>query len=254
MLNKIMESCRFLLNNFQGAQDCKYYLNSRLSTESQEIFGFGYFPDIKDISVLFALVGEDILRECKLYYSLEIEDSWSPRSIPKCYFENYPLVMPFRDAYGNVVALVGRTILPEEEYKKLKISKYKNTIFKKGNYVFGLYENKKSILEQDSVYVVEGQLDVIKANEKGLKNVVGLGSAHMTAYQFSVITRYTNNIFLLLDNDEAGENGRKAIINKYGNFANIRNFYVPEGYKDIDEYISKEGISKSEDISFVIKY
>ena len=78
--------------------------------------------------------------------------------------------MPFRDPYGKVAALVGRSLLSEKERTEKKLPKYKNTKpFLKGHNVFGLYENKQTILDKNSVYVVEGQFDVIKAVEKGLK-------------------------------------------------------------------------------------
>ena len=250
MFEKIVESCRFLLNNFPGAQGCRDYLNSRLNTESQELFQFGYFPGIENLQALTSLIGEDQLREAKLFYSKDIEDSLYPRTVNFCYFEEYPLILPFRDTYGKVVALVGRSLLNDAERKKKKISKYKNTIFTKGNFVFGLYENKQSIIDLDSVYIVEGQFDVIKAVEKGFTNIVALGSSDMSAYQFSVISRYTNNIFLLLDNDEAGEKGRKRAVDKYGKLANIRNFYLPNDSKDIDEYLSHNSY---ESLSFIVK-
>lgn len=254
MLDKIVESCRFLLNNFPDAQDCLTYLDGRLSKESQEKFQFGYFPNINNLEALVSLVGEDALETEKLLYHREIEDSWCPRTLSFCYFEHHPLVLPYRDPYGNVVALVGRSLLTDEERKPLKVSKYRNTpesaTFKKGHLLFGLYENKQAILDQNAVFIVEGQFDVIKASEKGLKNIVALGNASMTAYQFSVISRYTDNIFLLLDKDEAGEKGRKRIVNSFGKFANIRNFYLPDGFKDIDEYLSKNSY---ESLSFVVK-
>src|SRR5271166_592642 len=209
MLNKIVESCRFLLNNYPEAQASKSYLDSRLTEESQEAFKFGYFPGVKNLSVLIDLIGEDALCQERLLYSRYIEDSLSPRKMPTCYFEDYPLVMPFCNGYGDPVALVGRTLLSEEDRKNKGIAKYKNTQessdFKKGNLLFGLYENKRHILEKNCVYVVEGQFDVIKAYEKGFRNIVALGNSSMTSYQFSVISRYSNNIFLLLDNDEAGQ-------------------------------------------------
>ena len=253
MLSKITESCRFLLKDYPEAQECRDYINSRLTEDSQEQFQYGYFPGVQNIVALTTLVGEDTLRKHKLFYTKDIEDSLGPRSTPHCYFENYPLVLPFKDAYGNIVALVGRTLLSEEDRKTQQLSKYKNTIFQKGNYVFGLFENKQYIAQQDYVYIVEGQIDVIKAMEKGLRNIVALGNANMTYYQFSVITRYTNNIFLLLDNDEAGEKGRKLILNKFGRFADIRNFYIPESYKDIDEYIVGDSINSYEEMSFTVK-
>lgn len=250
MLNKIIESCHFLLNNFPEASECKAYLDSRLSEESQNLFQFGYFPTYNNLSALSSLIGEDTLRNEKLLYSKEITDALFPRSVSFSYFEDYPLVMPFKDAYGHVVAIVGRTLLSDAERKEKRISKYKNTVFTKGNYIFGLHENKEYILDADMVYVVEGQFDVIKASEKGMRNIVALGNSNMTAYQLAVITRYTNNIILLLDNDEAGEKGRKRIMDKFGQLANIQNFYLSHEYKDIDECLS---VCKYEDISFTIK-
>lgn len=253
MLKKIVESCRFLLQNYPGARPSKLYLDSRLKEESQEIFQFGYFPGVENISVLADLVGEEMLHKEKLLFIKEIEDALFPRKVPSCYFEDYPLVMPFRDPYGRVAGLVGRTILSDKDQKERGISKYKNTKFEKGSLLFGLYENKQHILDRGFVYIVEGQIDVIKASEIGLRNIVALGNSSMTAYQFSVISRYSNNLFLLLDNDEAGQKGRKQIISKYGQYANIRNFYLPDDFKDIDEYITKGGISDHGDLSFVVK-
>jgi DNA primase len=250
---KIVESCQFLLNNYPGAQASKSYLDSRLSPESQEKWGFGYFPNIRDIASLTDLVGEDALMKKGLLTSGMIEDSLSPRRVMRDFFEYHPLVMPQRDAYGKVVAMIGRTLLPEAARQANKLIKYKNTVFKKGNHLFGLFENKQAILDEGFVFIVEGQIDVIKASEVGLKNVVGIGNSSMTAYQFSVITRYTNNLRLLLDNDEAGQKGRKRIVSKFGQLANIQDFYISEDYKDIDEYITKGRISEYADLSFLVK-
>jgi DNA primase len=253
MYEKIVEPCQFLLNNFPEAQASKSYLDSRLNPESQTKWGFGYFPDIQNLSVLTDLVGEEALMKLELLTASRIEDSLSPRRVMRDFFEDHPLIMPQRDTYGKVVALVGRTLLSETARQAKKLAKYKNTIFKKGNYLFGLYENKQNILDRGCVYIVEGQFDVIKAVEKGFKNIVALGNSSMTAYQFSVISRYSDNLFLLLDNDEAGQKGRKRIISKFGQLANIRNFYIPEEYKDIDEYITKGRISDYAEMSFLVK-
>lgn len=250
MFNKIVESCQFLLHHYPEAQDTRSYLDSRLSLESQNKFQFGYFPNLNNLKVLTSLIGDQILRDVKIFYSKDIEDSLYPRTVNFSYFNDYPIIMPFKDSYGHIVALVGRSLLSELDRKNKNISKYKNTIFTKGNYLFGMYENKQSIINNNMVYIVEGQFDVIKAYEKGLRNIVGLGSSNMTAYQFSIINRYTNNIILLLDNDEAGEKGRKRIMDKFGKYANIQNFYLPDNYKDIDEFLS---INNYEDLSFIIK-
>ena len=250
MLSKIVEACQYLLNNYSEAQNCKEYLNNRLTQSSQELFQFGYFPNLKNIEALISIVGEELLFESGLLSHRDIEDSLFPRKITFSSFEEHPLIMPYKDAYGRVVGLAGRSLLSDAERKERKISKYNNTNFSKSKHLFGLYENKKSIIENKCVFIVEGQFDTIKSVEKEFNNIVSLGSAGMSDYQFSLISRYTSDIFLLLDSDEAGEKGRKRIIDKFGKLANIHNFYLPEPYKDIDEFLSNNSY---ESLTFNIK-
>lgn len=248
MFEKITEACQFLLDNFPESQNCKSYLNSRISESFQQKFQFGYFPNTENLTCLTSIVSEDMLKKNNLLYLKDIEDSMCPRNIKINYFENHPLIFPFKDTYGNIVGLVGRSLL--SDHQRVDVAKYKNTSFTKGNYVFGLFENKQSILDNNLVYVVEGQFDVIKASEKGLANIVALGTSSMTDMQFSTIMRYTDNIILLLDNDDAGEAGRKKIMQKFGQYANIQNFWIPRQYKDIDECLSNIDFK---DLSFEVK-
>jgi len=90
--------------------------------------------------------------------------------------------------------------------------------------------------------LVEGQFDVIKAHERGLKNIVALGNSNMSPYQAALLSRYTDTVFVVLDNDDAGEKGRKKMEEKYGNDLNIVNLFLPDGYKDIDEYLSQNTV------------
>ena len=241
-LELIAQQCKNLLQHPNASAHVEY-INNRLNNSMQDKFGFGYFPSNNDIELLLDVVGEDVLQSLGLVYSKNIHDSIYPRKIRFSYFEHQSLVMPYKNVYGEVVALVGRSILDENTRTTLKIDKYKNTQFTKGDHVFGLYEAKESILNSGFVYIVEGQFDVIKAHERGLTNIVALGTASMTAYQLSLICRYTDNIFLLLDNDMAGEKGRREIIKKYEKHANMHNVYLPNGYKDMDEYLVDHDMS-----------
>ncbi len=239
-MDNICKACNYLLNNYPAANETKEYLNSRLLESTQEAFNFGYFPNLEHLNSLTNIIGkEELIKNNLLYYKI-IEDSCSARTIPFSFFNDYQVVMPFKDVYGDVVSIVGRTLLSEEERQFKKIAKYKNTSFNKGNHLFGLYENKEEIVKKDYVFIVEGQFDVIKSYENNLYNIVALGNSNMTAFQFSLICRYTNNLYLLLDNDEAGNKGRDAIHKKYRNFANIKNGFIPPPYKDIDEYLSSK--------------
>ncbi len=236
--SSIIKACQFLLNEYPDAQFLRDYLDNRISKKSQELFQFGYFPDSKSIDLLLSLVSEQELSNNKLIYSKEINDAFSHRKLYFPYFESHPLIMSYKDVYGNDVALVARSLLSDEERHGLHISKYKNTIFEKGHHLFGLFQAKESILEKDHVYIVEGQFDVIKAMEKGITNIVALGNCNMTLEQLALILRYTENIYLLLDNDAAGNVGREKIIKKYKPYANFKNYYIPYQYKDIDELLS----------------
>ena len=239
---KIVEICSFLLERSPLAEDCRRYLDGRLSRKTQKLFDFGYYPN--DLNILFSLVGEDILRDTGLLTDKNIYDISSPKTINMNFFEQHSLVMPYRDAYGNIISIVGRTLFNEKERQEQGISKYKNTVFTKGNHLFGLFEAKKSILQKSFAYVVEGQFDVIKAFEKGIYNVVAAGSANLTSYQLALLSRYTDHIIVAFDNDEAGEQGRQSINKKMANL--VHNMwvetdrYLPEGYKDVCEFLEDE--------------
>lgn len=252
-MEEIVNVCKSLLNQHPSADYIREYLSLRLNNSSIQDFDFGYFPNNKDLSLITSNLGLEVLKENKLLYQKIVEDAQGICYYNFLYFDNYPLIIPFKDQYGKIIALVGRNLLPEEERRNLKISKYKNTVFTKGNYLFGLFEAKQSIIEKNVVYIVEGQFDVIKLREIGLTNVVALGNSNMTLYQFSLICRYANKIIILLDNDEAGYKGRKMIESKFGHLANIENLYVPDPFKDIDEYIKADNINSLNNLNLIIK-
>jgi DNA primase len=239
MLSKIVTLCKELLDQSPLAYNCKEYLDSRLDKETQDKFQFGYFPAFKDIKLISSIVSEEELIDNNLIYKFG--------AYQKCFFENHNLIMPYKDAYGNIVALVGRTLYTDEERKERNIAKYKNSSFKKELYLFNLNEAIEHIKENGFVYVVEGQFDAIKAYESGLKNVVALGNSNMTGYQLALILRYTNNIHLLLDNDEAGIKGAEKIIKDYSQYANIVSLRLPKGYKDLDDCLKQV---KADDLTF----
>lgn len=247
---EIAQQCRFLLQNCPEAEFCRDYLNSRISQEMQDLFSIGYFPDTNNINLLTSLVSS------QAFISTEIINHKTQSNTAGLYvstynfFEHHPLIIPFKDLYGNIIALVGRSLLNDHERKALKVPKYKNTYFKKGEHLFGLHEAKQEILKKNLVYVVEGQFDVIKAFEKGLTNIVAVGNSNISSYQLSLICRYTKNVMILFDNDEAGDLGKDRALDKYSSYANLGIGYLPQGYTDIDQFLKENSI---EDMSFVIK-
>jgi DNA primase len=246
----IVNCCRDLLLNFPDAKEILDYADKRLSRNGQEKFSFGYFPSNKNLQALISVIGEDKLAASELLYSKVIQDGVSNRKVFRSNMENHNLIMPYKDVYGNVIAMVGRSIFSDERRKYANISKYKNTSFSKGLHLYGLFESKEYIIKNNLAFVVEGQFDCITAYDKGLTNVVALGSSNMTFEQFALLVRYTNNMVLLLDNDDAGKAGADKIVKLYSKYANIKKAILPKGIKDIDEFLSENSI---EDLNFILK-
>ena len=233
---RVINICSNLLENSPIAHEARCYLDNRLSKSSQKKFGFGFFPPQEDLNVLLSFIDKEDLFKQNLIYEKNIEDRLSMLFSP---MEQHNLIMPYRDVSGAIIAIVGRSLLDDEHRTELRISKYKNTSFEKSRNLFGLFESKYSIIEKNCVYIVEGQFDCIQAHDKNIRNVVALGSSNMSMEQLILLLRYTNNINLLLDNDEAGELGRERIIEKFGRFANIKNYRLPQGFKDLDELLKE---------------
>lgn len=238
MFEKIINHCQNLLYNFPAASNVKHYLDGRISYDTQQMFKFGYFPNKEYLDVLLNDVGKEILVECGAAYERIYKDMAGEHKTLNSILFNHNLIMPYRDVYGEIIAIVGRTILNDEERKKIDIPKYMNTEFKKGQHLFGLYEAKKEIFIKNEAFVVEGQFDCIQAFNKGIKNVVAVGSANITTDQLALLNRYTDNIKLLLDSDAAGNSGRERAHKKFDQLIKLQDIYLPKGYKDLDEYLS----------------
>ena len=230
----IIKCCSDLLYNFPEAKETLYYISQRLPEAAIKQFQFGYFPPNEYLDVLASAVGDDLLNSYDFIY----DSIYNGEKYRCSIMADYNLILPYKDLYGNVIGIVGRSILSDKERENTNISKYKNTSFPKRNHLFGLDIAKKYIIKNNLAIVAEGQLDIIQSYNKGLKNVVALGSSSMSFEQLLLLLRYTNNIILILDNDDAGKEGEEKIMKNYGKYANIRKAFLPEGYKDLDQFFA----------------
>lgn len=237
LFEEVIKASRSLLYNHPIAAKALSYLDSRLPRRAQEKFQFGYFPEDEYLDTFLSMVNKDKLYSLHLLYNKYIPDSDFTTQITCGSLAQHNLIMPYKDAYNNTVALVGRSLLSEQERKELKIAKYKNTTFTKSLQLFGLNYAKDHIIKQNSVLIVEGQVDCITAHMSGIKNTVALGGVAFSNYQFCMLNRYTNNFYLALDNDEEGKNSAKKIIKRFSKYANFNIIEIPLIYKDLDEAI-----------------
>jgi DNA primase len=235
MYGEVVRACKELLYH-DIAADGREYIKSRILDYSINRFDIGYFPNDDNLHHLEDLVGFDLLKNLNLAYEFNVVDRRGIRPIRSGFFSDHNIIFPLKDEYGNIVSLSGR-ILPDDHKDKDRIPKYKNTIYEKSLYLYGLYYAKNAIHVNDGVFIVEGQIDCINCHSNGIYNVVSLNCGNFSRYQFGVLKRITNNIYLLLDNDESGKKAEKKIVRKFGNRCNIRKISLPQEFGDVDEYV-----------------
>jgi len=209
-------------------EDVIAYLTDKrkLSLESIKKFQIGLFPS--DLRELFLVINPKDLRAVGII-----------KHASKSMFKLQDLVMPIQDVYGNIIALAGRTRLPEEKRQKRKISKYINSVYDKSHHLYGLNFAKRSIIKQNKVYVVEGYFDVITPHQHGINNVVAICGAFLSSRHLALLSRYTDNIVLLFDNEPEAKARANKIAEKKrrdGVFLSVEN-PLPEGIKDVDEFL-----------------
>ena len=114
-------------------------------------------------------------------------------------------IFPWLNVSGKVVAFGGRKL---DAATKGVQQKYVNSpdseIYHKERELYGIYQAKKAIVKEDCVYMVEGYTDVIAMHQCGLENVVANSGTALSTHQVKLLHRFTNNIVLLYDGDEAG--------------------------------------------------
>lgn len=247
--DQLVKHCCEYLHSELGAHALSY-VNNRIPPEIQSKFNIGFFPTRENLNFFLSFLDTEPLLENNLIYLDKHSDIMQEQfSSTMC---NHNLIIPYKDVYGKIIALVGRSLLDEDSRRAANISKYKNTPFKKSQHMFGLYEGKSSILSKGFAYVVEGQFDVISAHAQGITNVVAIGSSGMAMDQIILLLRYTNDIRLLLDNDEAGIAGAKKIIEKFSKFTKITQLSVPAGFKDLDEFLSEVKIQDDKELESLL--
>ena len=114
-------------------------------------------------------------------------------------------IFPWMNVSGKVVAFGGRKL---DAATKGVQQKYVNSpdseIYHKERELYGIYQAKKAIVKEDCVYMVEGYTDVIAMHQCGLENVVANSGTALSIHQIKLLRRFTQNIVLLYDGDEAG--------------------------------------------------
>ncbi len=153
------------------------------------------------------------------------------------------VMFPIIDLRGNVIAFGGRIInnVEKDGYKPPKyLNSAETPVFNKGKNLFSLNLAKKGNAQQ--CILCEGYMDVISVYQAGVTNIVATLGTALTENQAKLLMKYTGEILLCYDSDEAGQTAtRRAIdiINSVGGKCRVMRL---KGAKDPDEYIKNNGI------------
>ena len=151
------------------------------------------------------------------------------------------IMFPIRNSTGNIIGFGGRIFNQQDGAKYLNSPETK--LFHKSYELYGLYESKKSISQEDKVLIVEGYTDVIGLHNSGIKNCVATLGTAFTKFHFKKIIRYTNNITFCFDGDVAGKSAAwKAINNclpELKDGVQLSLIFLPEG-SDPDTFVKEE--------------
>ncbi len=219
-----------------GKWAAEYYAKRGLTPQTVRAFGLGVAPDSWDALVKH-LKGLGFT-ENEMLQANVVSQGRNGSVFDR--FRNRAM-FPIINVRGNVIGFSGRRRGENKEE-----AKYVNTsdtpVYKKSQNLFGINIAKSYC--SDTLILVEGNLDVISLHQAGFKNTVcPLGTA-FTPEQANLIARYTNEVYICFDADEAGQKAiEKAIDIFAGTGMNVKIVLIPDG-KDPDEFIKKNSPAK----------
>ncbi|MFH1744726.1 MAG: DNA primase [bacterium] len=237
----ILELSRKYFNRFlreaQEAVSARAYLKKRgLSDETIEEWQVGCSPDAWE-KVYNALRQKGYTDQEIFLSGMSVK-----KNVGSGYYDRFRgrIMFPINNINGDTVAFSAR-ISPEKENDEKQGGKYINSpqtqVYDKSKILFALDKAKQYIKKENLAIIVEGQMDAITAHQNGFKNVVASSGTALTEEQIKLIKRYTNNIALSFDMDEAGKMAAdRGIKEAMRAEMNIRVIELPDG-KDPDECI-----------------
>lgn len=236
-LLQIHEEARSLfkesLHNTSAGQEALKYLGKRgLEEKTISEFGLGYAP--RDWSRLTEhLIGKGFHRE-----TLE-ESGLSFRSDKGNFIDRFRdrIMVPIENLSGQTVAFAGRTLSDDPQ-------KYVNSpttaIYQKGRELYGLSRARGEMARTGYVIVVEGYFGLLKPFQAGIQNIVAICGTAFTRDQIGLLERYTRNIYIAFDSDQAGiESAKRCALQLLQGNLDPRLILFPQGM-DPDEFLEKK--------------
>ena len=248
--NKLFEAKKILQNSLDDAKKIyqsqlkhskkaiSYLKERNITGETAKIFNVGYAEN--DFQSLNKLLGNDYKESNLLDAGLIVKKE-------KNSYDKFRdrIMFPIHDQAGHIIAFGGR-ILKEDKDKPS--AKYMNSpetkLFSKKKVLYNLHLAKKEKSSKDSIYIVEGYMDVIKLYQSGVKNCVATLGTAVTKENLIQCFKYTKEIICCFDGDKAGEKaawqGVQNIMSVIKDGDAVSFVFLPNNY-DPDNIIEKGG-------------
>lgn len=230
-----------LLNSDEGKSiGLSYFRERGFSNPTIEAFELGYTFDQWDVLLQegqrrgYSL---DLLEKAGLILSKE-GTSGKDRKI----FDRFRgrVMFPIHNVSGRVIAF-GARILKTDKNQPKYLNSPETAVYHKSQVLYGIYQAKQTIRQEDVCYLTEGYTDVISLHQAGIKNVVASSGTSLTTEQIRLIARFTPNVTILYDGDAAGiKAALRGLDMVLEEGLNLRLLLLPDG-EDPDSYVHKVG-------------
>lgn len=212
-----------------------YIKNRKFKIETINKYLIGFAPNKWD-----GLINHEILKNANKEDLIELGLIFKKDNENK-YFDKFRnrLIFPFQNISGRIIGFGGRRLNEEDNPKYLNSPESK--IYQKGSILYGLHQAISSIRDLNTVILVEGYFDLLRLVNSGIENVVASSGTALTENQGRLLKRYTPNVIISYDSDEAGI--KAAIRNSeiLDNLdMNVSILQLPEPH-DPDSYILEFG-------------
>jgi DNA primase len=211
-----------------------YFKERGFSADTIDNFDLGYAFDRWDGLIQYAKEhghNEDFLEKAGL--KIVNEDKQYDRFRGR-------VIFPIHNITGKVIAF-GARILKNDKNQPKYINSPETELYHKSNILYGIFQAKNTIRNEDNCFLVEGYTDVISLHQAGIINVVASSGTSLTEDQIKLIKRFTDNVTVLFDGDNAGmKASMRGIDMILQGGLNVKAVAFPEG-EDPDSYAKKLG-------------
>jgi DNA primase len=205
----------------------------------------------------------DIIQKFQLGYCLQQRDAFSKAALAAQYnpdllqksglvvlrddhlVDNYRgrIIFPVHNNTGKVIGFGARIIAKNDKAPKY-INTPENEIYIKSKILYGSYFARQAIDKNDECLLVEGYTDVISLHQAGIENVVASGGTSLTVDQLRLVKKYTNNLTIIYDGDNAGiKAALRGLDMALEEGLNVKLVLIPDK-EDPDSYVNKIGAAR----------